>query len=176
LYNIAAAHFKRLKELKMATIRTHWALCMLLVPVFLSGCVAAPQEPTATAPPTGSPTVEPVLPSATPVETEFIATSAEDIVGIWSFSYFGKPWRIRFLTNGMIRSGTADNPEEFLHGMFEFKGTIFQVEEESCGPGTYEAHVIQRDGQNYKLYFVVIEDTCRDRVNEMKRGYWWVGP
>jgi hypothetical protein len=162
--------------LKMATIRTHWALCMLLVSVLLSGCGVASQEPTVTAIPTGSPTTELGLPSATPADPEFIATSAEDIVGIWSFSYFGKPWHIRFLANGMIRSGTLDNPEQFLHGKFEFKGTIFHVEDETCGPGTYEAHVIQRDGQNYKLYFAVIEDTCRDRVNEMKRGYWWVGP
>jgi hypothetical protein len=114
--------------------------------------------------------------TATPVEVEFRADKIEDILGWWTFSSQGLIRRIHFLANGTIRTGPLENPSQFLHGTFSFDGNIVRVDEPSCGPGSYEAYILQRDGQNYKLYFKVIEDPCLDRVREMTRGYMWVGP
>lgn len=160
----------------MLSSKTFQMRYMLLAFVFLASCSVPPTEPIATTSALVTPTSAHVLPTATPVVTEFIASKVEDIAGMWSFGYLGTPYRIRFLSNGMIKSGPEDDPDKYLHGKFTFKGTIFYVEDPTCGPGTYEAHVIQRNGQNYKLYFTVLEDACRDRVNEMKKGYNWVNP
>ena len=156
--------------------KIHRGSYALLALIFLASCNVAPTEPVATASASVTPTSVPILPTATPVETEFIASKVEDIAGMWSFSYLGMSYRIRFLSNGMIKSGPEDDPDKYLHGKFRFEGTIFHVEDPTCGPGTYQANVILQDGQNYKLYFTVIEDTCRDRINEMKKGYTWVSP
>ena len=161
---------------KMVIKNIHPVVRSLLTFALLAGCVSVPESPTVTTLPSATSTSTAIPPTATPVETEFVANKLEDISGMWSFSYMGNSYRIQFLANGTIRSGPSTEPKKYLHGTFKFDGDVFRVDEPTCGPGVYEAHLIQRDGQNYKLYFKLIEDSCRDRVNEMKKGYQWVGP
>ena len=158
-------------------IMKYICLWSLLSFAFLAGCVsAAPVTPTVAAVPSVTLTVTVAPATSTPVETEFRASKVEDILGWWKFSNQGAIWKIHFLANGTIRSGPLENPSQFLHGTFWFDGTVVRVDEPSCGPGSYEAYIIQRDGENYRLYFKVVEDPCVDRVREMTRGYKWVGP
>jgi len=148
---------------------------LLPILAFLTGCTGTVVMPTVTMFPTIAPTSTIIPGTVTPVVTEFIASNPEDISGWWWQSNQGRVFRIRFLANGTIRTGPVENPNQFLHGTYKFEGKVVHVDEPSCGPGTYEAHIIQHDGQNFKLYFKVIEDPCRDRYNEMTRGYYWIG-
>jgi len=159
---------------RMKNIRCFFHLVPMLA--FLIGCASTPAISTVTMLPTIAPTSTIVPATATPVVTEILASKPEDISGWWWQSNSGVIFRIRFLPNATIRSGPVENPNKFLHGTYTFEGTVVHVDEPSCGPGTYEAHIIQHNEQNFKLYFKVIEDPCRDRYNEMTRGYYWVGP
>jgi hypothetical protein len=160
---------------------------LIVALVFLAGCATVPAEPAATATPqpTAKPTATqtPIPPTSTPVESDSIVTKPDDIAGIWKFSSYGTPWHIDFHPNGTVYSNRAESRDKALGGNFWFEGTVFHFEDLACSPdarqytqGTYEAHVVQKDGQNYKLYFKPIEEPCKDRMNEMKRGYIWMGP
>lgn len=163
-----------------------------MVLVFLAGCGTTPAGPaqpaaTATQPPTSQPTATvtetPIPPTSTPVETDSIVTKPEEIAGVWKFNAFGTPWHIDFHPDGMVYSNRVQSRDKAWESHFWFEGTTFHFEDLACSPdgqqttqGTYEAHVVKEDGQNYKLYFKPIEEPCKDRINEMKKGYIWAGP
>lgn len=90
---------------------------------------------------------------------------------------------IDFHPDGKVYSNRMESKDKAWESKFWFEGTVFHLEDLACSPdgkqltqGTYEAHVVQEDGQNYKLYFKPIEEPCKDRINEMKKGYIWGSP
>lgn len=164
-------------------------LCRTLVVVFLAGCGSAPAQPTVTVVPPQPTATQTLIPPTftavppTPVETDFIATKPEDIAGEWRFSVFATPWHMDFRTDGSNYSNRVETKDKPLGAKFWFEGTVFYFEDIGCSPdakqvtrGTYEAHVVQRDGKNYKLYFKLINDSCKERANMMKKGFMWFGP
>ncbi len=163
-------------------------LCAVLILAFAAGCGSAPAQPAATEIPPqpaatqipATPTLAP--PTAAPVETDVVATKPEEISGWWSFSYTGMALQNEFHPDGKIFGRQVENDKtKAVVGSFWFADGIFHINS-GCGQdnhqveATYEAHLILRDGQNYKLYFNPVNETCKDRANEMKKGYLWVGP
>lgn len=162
-------------------------ITVLGVLAFLTSCGIAPAQPTATATqqPTSQPTATETLvpPTSTPVQRDFIVTQPKDIAGFWKFSAAGVPWHIDFHPDGKVYSNRVESKDKAWESNFWFEGSVFHLEDLACSPdgkqrtqGTYEAHVVQEDEHNYKLYFKPIEEPCKDRINEMKKGYIWVGP
>lgn len=93
-----------------------------------------------------------------------LASSAEDIAGMWLRTARGAPLYILFLEDGTMHEST--NPElvedrPWIKAEFWFEGTQLFIEE-SLGPcdenptGIYEIHLLA----NGNLKFVVIEDEC----------------
>lgn len=187
----------------MYGMKMFYFLVLLATFVVMTGCSKAPatatQAPVAVEPtrrptePMVTATLEaasnpiatepPIAATATPVETDFIATKPEEIAGFWQFSAFGSLMHIDFHPDGSVYSNRMNSKDKPWGATFWFEGTLFHYEDLACSPdgtkptqGTYEAHVVQEDGHNYKLYFKPIQDLCKDRKNEMKKGYIWVGP
>ena len=97
-----------------------------------------------------------------------LASSAEDIVGMWHRIDRGSPWYILFLEDGALHEST--NPElvedrPMIKAEFWFEGTQLFI---GMSPGVcdenptgiYEVHLLA----NGNLKFVVIEDECRVRA------------
>jgi hypothetical protein len=77
--------------------------------------------------------------------------------------------------------GTGSSPT--ILGEIRFEDGVAHITRfapaECTEEGTYEAHVIQADGQPYQLYFVVVEDSCDERVSDLTNQVQkmrWVAP
>ncbi len=163
------------------------------VPVALEA-TQRPADPAPTAvplterPAEASPTAG--LPTPTPVETSFVASKAEDLVGLWqNCCVFGNTLYFKYNSDGTIQSGQApdlDKIKSSNNGVvykFWFDGEVFQIQSindptSTCGDtkGTYKLTVKQRDGQNSELHFEVVNEPCKDRKLDLLKLTTWVSP
>jgi hypothetical protein len=161
-------------------------LFVLAALAIFTGCSTPPvaAEPAVasspTQPPPATPTV--ILPTSTPVISEFVATNAEQFTGSWKWSNLqANTFYILFKMDGSFEILRADAPTNSrpLIGTYSFDGHVFSVEDDCQGgvQGKYEApKITQRDGQNYKITFKVIEDPCEERIHDYQKGFIWRNP
>jgi len=171
-------------EDEMFTKTVFRILYLFIIATILMGCgtASATAEPiviTPTEQAIATPTL--VLPTLTPIMTEIVATTAEQLAGSWKMSTpQGNTFYLLFKTDGSLEVTRADAPKNSKPevGKFWFEGDVFYIDDAcDAGQGKYEApHVIQRDGQNYKITFKVIEDSCEDRVRDLQKGFIWRNP
>ena len=108
-------------------------------------------------------------PAPTPTPGPELASSAEDIVGIWHRIAPGEPFYILFLEDGTMHGSTnpelvEDRPMEKLG--FWFEGTQLYIKTISgpCPPditGIYKVHLVATGN----LRFELIQDECRGRAS-----------
>lgn len=148
---------------------------------------------TVEAAPTATPTLPPPTatltprPTATLAPSEFIASSVEDLVGIWKhfFNPAGEDVYIQYKPDGTwaiaatLEKLSSSPPDTFLEGTFEFDGVQFITVDGLCGTnkeGKYQIRITLEDGQPSRAALLVIEDACRERVGDLRKGYQWVQP
>lgn len=138
----------------------------------------APPSPTATATP---------RPTATLAPNEFIASSVEDLVGIWKhfFAPSGGEVYVQYRPDGTwaiaatLEKLISSPPDTLLEGTFEFDGAQFITVDDLCGTnkeGKYQIRITAEDGQPSRAALIIIEDACRERAGDMRKGLQWVQP
>lgn len=126
-------------------------------------------------PPTGTP-----VPPPSPVITEAIATSNQEIAGIWdSFVLYERGYH-QFKDDGTLviaysYEELATNPVFSYPSTYWFEGEVFHVED-VCGHGTYFLTLTRQGGQNRTLIFESIQDPCKQRSIDWKKPMRWAGP
>jgi hypothetical protein len=151
----------------------------LLVTAAVEEPEATPSPPTETPIPPTNTAVQPTEPAPTPTPeiTEFVASSLEDIAGSWWATYISDKLVTEFNTDGTWVQYYHQDPSRKGRGKIRFEGTtVYLVNANQACPSseaTYQAHVIQADGQNFKLYFTPIDDTCKERVRDYAKHLLW---
>ena len=139
---------------------------------------ATQAPPTATQPaPTSTPT--PLPPTATPTPVKVVASTIEDLVGIWRIILDGEPAYVQFDEDGtLIFTEEAMGKSPLVHGKIWFEGTVLNFKDSSCDDtGTYEAWVVKAGDRPIRLILTVMSDpTCPARVRTLKMGMHWVQP
>ena len=166
-------------------------LLYALTIIVLTGCGTAPavtEQPSATLTqpvPATAPDIPPTVAvdTPTPVISEIMATSIEPMLGSWSIGTLqGDTLYLLFKSDGTYEGTRGDGLGPRYRAKFWFDSSTFYVEG-SCGDdanvhqGKYEAPIITlRDGVNYIMKAQVIEDPCKERVHDFKKGYTWRHP
>jgi hypothetical protein len=149
-----------------------------------SAAKPTPETPTATytpipstdiptsLPPTARPTIEP--PTATPTEVYTLATSADEILGMWVGSGV---FYIRFDGDGTFRQAHSleELGEPYATSAFQFEGTEFVTTEisvsgvPSCGEkvGRYKIQLLE----NGNIQIIEIKDQCAPRAGDTVGEY-----
>ncbi len=128
-------------------------LALLLLVVFLLTACQSPQPPTPT-------------PTLAPVET--LASSIDDLAGVWWFSKIGM---IEFKVDGTYSISFKDSLVD--EGTYTFDSGKFTWDSASSGackdkPATYEAYVARQDDKPVQLRMQVAgSDPCNDRANAL---------
>lgn len=179
--------------MKLFRLRT---ILMIVVLVFTSGLVLAQDatlEPTAAA--TLPPAMETALvPCAANVTgpCDLIATSAEDIVGVWKqylldpfFDAPGGMAYIRYNADGTYNlADTVENTtqpfQNYPSGTFSFDGDQFIIDPvvgvpAPCdGPGIFQLRVLKYGDQPIALRYIPISDMCPPRLEDLSQALIWV--
>jgi hypothetical protein len=154
---IFARYNKIYWRLKMKTTLTTFAILGLLL---LSGCDTFAPSPTATAAPTETPA--PIL-----------ATSADDIIGMWQFGSGDNAIFHQFDEDGTYRTAQRvltnlqGSPQQL--GEFTLEAGLLTLvtsdESPACAgqSGTYEVQLLEGG----RISFILLEDQCTTRS-----GYW----
>ena len=147
---------------------------LLLVAILLTACQpAATPQPTSvsptTIPPTAIPPTQPPEPAPTSAPVESLASSANDIIGIWMFVV---KLDLNSDRTARIYFGNDDSPEIIDEGNYSFDaGKLTWTAGSACkDPATYEAYVTKLDGKPAWLRLQVVgTDSCKDRVDMLSR-------
>jgi hypothetical protein len=128
---------------------------------------------------------------------DFIATKAEDIVGVWKQflqgDFFGAPGEaayIRFYADGTFNiADTIENSAKpfrnYPTGTFAFAGqnwsTPVVLNDNVPAPcvlktDAYQARVMKYGNQPVSLRFVLISDGCAGRISDYTQPLIWVAP
>ena len=124
---------------------------LLLVVILLTAC-----QPAAT-------------PQSTPVPVETLASSINDLVGVWWFTQSNL--KIEFKTDGTYRVfyGSGNQTETADAGTYTFDaGKVTWASNVGCvdKPATHEVYVTKQDGKSILLRLKVVgSDPCSDRAN-----------
>lgn len=137
---------------------------LLFVVVLLTAC-----QPAATPQPTVVPPTNPPAPAPTSAPVEALASSVNDLVGVWKFTQ--SPLRIEFKADGSygVYFGSGSQTETADAGNYTFDaGKVTWVSSSGCidKPATYEVYVTKQDGKPVSLRLQVVgSDPCGDRAN-----------
>ena len=112
-------------------------------------------------------------PTPTLAPNEFIASKADDIVGIWQ-SQFGGTMRYytQYETDGTyVVASTIEDLEakRGRRGTFSFEGTVY-IQKGRAGSGSYEIRVTKEGDKRVHLSFRVIDDSNTIRVRDLTAG------
>lgn len=154
-------------------------------------------------------TVEPTAAGALPPEMEtalvpcgdgvtgpcdLIATSAEDIVGVWKQYLIGPVFNapegmayIRFNADGTMNlansiENTASPDTSYASGTFSFDGQLVTYgavvgAPAPCDtPPQYQLRVLKYGDQPVALRYVAVSDPCVDRLRDVSQALVWVAP
>jgi hypothetical protein len=175
-------------------MKRHFALFVIIFAILASACnpvstpiAASPTISATKAIPTATPTVTPTstpAPTATPV----LATSAQEIVGIWKKKRpVGVDEFLQFEEDGTMTfaRGKPENlqSQPFRVAEFTFEGMQLLIHpgtvawpnpEEVCikETGIYEAQLLE----NGDLHLFVIQDTCISQVNALEAEWTSLTP
>jgi ketosteroid isomerase-like protein len=128
---------------------------------------AAAPKPTATPQPTAIPPTEPPAPTPTSSPVETLASSIDDLVGVWWFPKIGM---IEFKVDGTSRvtfhnTLVGEGTYTFDNGKVTWSDPSGTCKDK---PATYEAYVARQDGKPVWLRMQVVgSDPCRDRANAL---------
>jgi len=128
---------------------------------------AAAPKPTATPQPTAIPPTEPPAPTPTSSPVETLASSIDDLVGVWWFPKIGM---IEFKADGTSRVTFKDTLVGEGTYTFDNGKVTWSDPSGTCKdkPATYEAYVARQDGKPVWLRMQVVgSDPCRDRANAL---------
>lgn len=139
----------------------------------------------AQAEPTAAPTARPTrTPKATPLP-EVLASSIEDIVGVWKTHWSDiTTLHLELKANGRFRVARA-NGDEIETGRFSFEGGRLTWETSETPQGAcsyaptavYEVYVAKQDGKPVQLRFSLVgEDKCADRKEAFSKVWTPVNP
>ncbi len=171
--------------------------CAWMILIILTGCAPKPVKVEPIASPTQTePLSTPVVtevPSeaaatSAPVENSFVASKAEDVVGLWnSCCDHGNTLFFKYNPDGTIQIAQPNgldaikNTKNGVVNKFWFDGTVFHIQDindptSPCADmeGTYKLTVTQLDGQNSELKFEVINEPCKDRKLLLSKITHWV--
>lgn len=137
---------------------------------------------------TAAPTPKPTrTPTATPLP-EVLASSIDDIVGVWQRWWSDiTTFHLELKANGRFHA-TRANGQEIESGKFSFEGgriTFLTAETPEGGLGgcsyaptaVYEVYVAKQDGKPVQLRFSLVgEDKCADRKEALSRVWTPVNP
>jgi len=133
---------------------------LLFVAILLAAC-----QPAATPQPTAVPPTEPPAPTPTSASVEALASSVNDLLGVWWFSSPGL--KLEFKADGT--SHLFFGTELIDDGNYTFDaGNVIFTTSGYCKdkPATYEAYVTKQDGKPLWLRMQVVgSDPCRDRAD-----------
>ena len=136
---------------------------LLFVVTLLTAC-----QPAATPQPTASPPTEPPAPTPTSAPVETLASSINDLAGVWWFPKIGM---IEFKVDGT--SSVSFDGALVDEGTYTFDNGKVTWDSASSGtckdkPATYEAYVARQDGKPVRLRMQVVgSDPCSDRANAL---------
>ena len=128
---------------------------------------AAAPKPTATPQPTAIPPTEPPAPTPTSSPVETLASSIDDLVGVWWFPKIGM---IEFKADGTSRvtfhnTLVGEGTYTFDNGKVTWSDPSGTCKDK---PATYEAYVARQDGKPVWLRMQVVgSDPCKDRANAL---------
>jgi hypothetical protein len=125
---------------------------------------------------------------------DIIATSAEDIVGIWK-QYLGNPRfnapdgmaYVRYNADGTyVLADTVENTaqtyEPYPSGSYEFDELGFTISPAVAAPATcdtaphYQVRVLKYGDQPVALRYIPLEETCAGRLQDFVQALVWVAP
>ena len=138
---------------------------MTLGLLLLSACATSTPSPTATPAPTETP-------------TSVLATSVDDIIGVWQFGSGDTAIFHQFDEDGTYRTAQRvvtnlqDSPQQLGEFTLEGGSLILVASDDSpaCAgqSGTYEVHLLEQD----QISFLLQEDPCTMRTDYWMRGGW----
>jgi hypothetical protein len=139
---------------------------LLLFVVLLAAC-----QPAATSQPVVVPPTLPPESTSTPAPVEALASSVDDLLGIWWYPKAGM--KLEFNADGTVRafSGSA-NIGTIDEGKYTFdNGKVIFTGSAVCdiNSTTYEAYVTKQDDERISLRLQVIgTDACADRAKALE--------
>ncbi len=136
-----------------------WGLLTLLT-IMLAPAISVAQQPT--------PTLAP---------GEFIASTIEDIVGIWETRYIGAVAYMQYEADGTFKlAGSLENLHKGvigIRGRVWFEGTVLYVKD-PYGQGMYEARVQKEENTPIHLTLIEIDDPNAERAKDWTAGMTWI--
>lgn len=161
-------------------------MLMIVVLVFASGLILA-QDATEEPAPPAIPT-QPLMPCPAEITAatvcDMIATSAEDMVGVWSVYFNAEPAFLRFNADGTwVTGNTAESTyaasvEGYPAGTSSFDEdgvwTTLYTPLPECQSGRYLVRVIMVGGQPVALNLALVEDCFAPRQSDYGYTLLWV--
>jgi hypothetical protein len=100
-----------------------------------------------------------------------MATRVDDLVGIWTARYQGKPAYMQYNADGtytLAESVANLSSKPFVSGKFWFEGSTFHVRDDGCEvEGTYQILLIKENNAP-TLKFQGVKDLCAERSKDLR--------
>jgi hypothetical protein len=177
--------FHPYREETMRKRKTTWVLLFVFFLIYFSACkVDESVAPTETSiPSTETPTTKPTedriqteiqsaIETATLAPFETVASSFEEIAGIWNSYYQGDPAIFRFDLDGTYelawnKSQLDSNP--IVKGKYWFEGINLHAKDNKCREGRYQVRIMNEEGEPRLLNLVKLDEPCNERGRDWRR-------